>query len=214
MLVRDKMNRSPITIRPDTSLYEALKLMRESKIRRLPVVNKAGKMVGIVAESDLLYASPSPVSSLSVWELNYLTSKITVEQLMTKEVITVCEDCPLEEAARLMADNKIGGLPVMRGDQLVGIITETDMFKVFLEMLGGRSQGTRFTLLVPDKKGMLASITQIVAANGGNIVALGQSGGDAGNTKRITMKVQDIDKDKLWPELEELGIRLEDVRES
>jgi acetoin utilization protein AcuB len=208
------MTHNPITIREETSLYDALKIMRENKVRRLPVLDKKGKLVGIVSEKDLLYASPSPATSLSVWEINYLVSKISVSKLMTKEVITICEDCPIEEAARIMVDNKIGGLPVVRGDKLVGIITETDLFKIFLELLGARAQGTRFTLLVPEKKGMLAAMAQRVVESGGNIVALGTFLGEDPTNRLITMKVQDVNKDDLWPKLEELGARLVDVRET
>lgn len=214
MLVQERMTHNPITIRDDTSMYDALKIMRENKVRRLPVLDKNGKLVGIVSEKDLLYASPSPVTSLSVWEISYLTSKITVRELMTKEVITICEDCPMEEAARIMVDNKIGGLPVVRGDTVVGIITETDLFKIFLELLGAREQGTRFTLLVPERKGMLADLTESVAQMGGNIVALGTFLGEDPTNRLITIKVQDVDKDELWPRLQELGIKLVDVREA
>jgi acetoin utilization protein AcuB len=113
-----------------------------------------------------------------------------------------------------MVDNKIGGLPVMRGDQLVGIITETDLFKIFLELLGAREQGTRFTLLVPEKKGMLAAVAQQVSQLGGNIIALGTFLGDDPSNRTITMKVQDVDKEDLWPKLEQLGAKLIDVRET
>ena len=214
MLVQERMTHNPITVRDDTSMYDALKIMRENKVRRLPVLDKDGKLVGIVSEKDLLYASPSPATSLSVWEISYLTSRITVRELMTKEVITICEDCPMEEAARIMVDNKIGGLPVVRGDTVVGIITETDLFKIFLELLGAREQGTRFTLLVPERKGMLADLTESVAQMGGNIVALGTFLGEDPTNRLITIKVQDVDKDELWPKLQELGIKLVDVREA
>ncbi len=214
MLVHERMTQNPVTVRPDTSLYDALKIMRDSKVRRLPVLDKAGQLVGIVSEKDLLYASPSPATSLSVWEINYLTARITVRDLMTTEVITICEDCPMEEAARVMVDNKIGGLPVMRGDKLVGIITETDLFKIFLELLGAREQGCRFTLLVPEKRGMLAAITQRIAEMGGNIVALGTFLGEDPSNRLLTIKIQDVDKDELWPKLEELGIELIDARDT
>lgn len=214
MLIRERMSHNPITIRDNTSLDEALRIMRENKVRRLPILDKKGKMVGIVSEKDLLYASPSPATSLSVWEIHSLVAKIKVSDLMTKNVITVCEDCPIEEAARVMVDNKIGGLPVMRGDQLVGIITETDLFRIFLELLGAREQGTRFTLLVPEKKGMLAAVAQQVSQLGGNIIALGTFLGDDPSNRTITMKVQDVDKEDLWPKLEQLGAKLIDVRET
>ena len=214
MLVKDRMSRNPVTVRDNTSIHDALKLMHESKVRRLPVLDKGSKLVGIVSEKDIVYASPSPATTLSVWEINYLLAKITVSEVMTKKVITICEDCPIEEAARIMVDSKIGGLPILRGDRLVGIITETDLFKVFLELLGAREQGTRFTLLVPEKKGMLAAMTAKVNEAGGNIVALGTFLGEDPTNRLITMKVQDVDKDKLWPKLEELGIKLQDVRET
>ncbi|HQJ51644.1 MAG TPA: CBS domain-containing protein, partial [Anaerolineae bacterium] len=120
MLVRERMTHNPITIKDDTSLDDALRIMRENKVRRLPILDASGKLVGIVSEKDLLYASPSPATSLSVWEIHGLLSRIRVSELMTKNVITVCEDCPIEEAARIMVDNKIGGLPVMRGNTMVG----------------------------------------------------------------------------------------------
>jgi len=214
MLVGTRMTRNPITVRDDTSMYDALKIMRENKVRRLPVLDEDGKLVGMVSEKDLLYASPSPATSLSVWEISYLTSKITVKELMTTQLVTVCEDCPLEEAARLMVDNKIGGVPVMRGDQLVGIITETDLFKIFLELLGARAQGTRFALVVPERKGMLADMTKAIADLGGNIVALGTFLGEDPSNRLITLKVQNVDKDEVWSKLQDMGIKLVDVRET
>jgi acetoin utilization protein AcuB len=214
MLVGTRMTRNPITVRDDTSMYDALKIMRENKVRRLPVLDQDGKLVGMVSEKDLLYASPSPATSLSVWEISYLTSKISVKELMSRQLVTVCEDCPLEEAARLMVDNKIGGVPVIRGDQLVGIITETDLFKIFLELLGARAQGTRFSLVVPERKGMLADISRAIADLGGNIVALGTFLGEDPTTRLITLKVQDVDKEELWAKLQEMGVKLADVRET
>jgi acetoin utilization protein AcuB len=214
MLVGSRMTRNPITVREDTSLFDALRIMRENRVRRLPVLNANGKLVGMVSEKDLLYASPSPATSLSVWEISYLTSKITVKELMTTQLVTVCEDCPLEEAARLMVDNKIGGLPVLRGDQIVGIVTETDLFKIFLELLGAREQGTRFSLVVPERKGMLADISEAITNLGGNIVALGTFLGEDPSNRMITLKVQDVDKDLLWSKLQDMGVKLVDARET
>jgi acetoin utilization protein AcuB len=213
-LIYERMTRNPITVKADTSLYDALRLMRENKVRRLPVLDRQGKLVGIVSEKDLLYASPSPATSLSVWEISYLTSRILVKDLMTTELITICEDCPVEEAARIMVDNKVGALPVVSDEELVGIITETDLFKMFLEMLGARELGTRFTLLVPEKKGMLAGMAERIAALGGNIVALSTFMGEKPGNRIITLKVQDVDKDELWQGLQELGAELIDVREA
>jgi len=135
MLVGEKMAKDPIVIRDDTPIDRALKIMRDNKVRRLPVLNDKSALVGIVSERDLLFASPSPATTLSIYELHYLMSRITVADVMTAEVITVTEDTSLKEAARIMADNRIGGLPVERKGELVGIITETDLFKAFLEIL-------------------------------------------------------------------------------
>jgi len=213
MLVKERMTRNPITITPSTSFEEALRVMRKNKVRRLPVLDKKRGLVGIVSEKDLLYASPSPVTSLDVFELHYLLSKITVKEVMTKEVITVEEDTPLEEAARIMADNKIGGLPVVRDSVLVGIITETDLFKVFLELLGAREKGLRLSLLVPERKGMLASLTGEIARLGGNIVSLGTFLGEDPTNRLIAVKVQDVPKEDLLAAVEGIEAKVLDVRE-
>ena len=158
MLVGERMSHPVITIPPDLPIVDALNLMKRERIRRTPVV-KEGKLVGIVSDKDLLNASPSPATSLSIWEMNYLLSKITVRDVMTRQVLTVTEDTAIEQAARIMADNKIGGLPVLSGETVVGIITETDLFKIFLELMGARDAGVRVTALIPDERGQLAKLT-------------------------------------------------------
>jgi acetoin utilization protein AcuB len=141
MLVGERMTKDPVVVRDDTPIDKALKIMRNNKIRRLPVLNDKGALIGIVSERDLLFASPSPVTSLSIYELHYLMSRIKVADVMTTKVITVTEETSLKEAARIMADNRIGGLPVERKGELVGIITETDLFKIFLELLEAQEVG-------------------------------------------------------------------------
>ncbi|MBN1668017.1 MAG: CBS domain-containing protein, partial [Anaerolineales bacterium] len=123
MLVGERMSHPAITTAPHIPIAEALNRMRQESIRRMPVL-ESGQLVGIITNHDLLNASPSPATSLSIWEINYLLSKITVKDVMTSKVLTVQEDTPIEEAARIMADNKIGGLPVMREGRVVGLITE------------------------------------------------------------------------------------------
>ena len=206
------MAEGPITITEDTSIDKALKLMQNQKIRRLPVLNKRGKLVGIVSEKDLLYVSPSPATSLSMWEIPHLLSKIKMRDTMTKDVITVTKDVPLEEAARIMADSKVGGLPVMRDGDLVGIITETDMFKVFVEMLGAREGAVRLTMLVPEKKGMLANIAGKIAEMGGNILALGTMMDEDAAHRQLTMRVIDISEEQLVSAMEDLGLQTLDTR--
>jgi len=213
MLVKERMTPHPITIHPDTSVTDALNFMRQNKVRRLPVLDKHGQLVGIVSEKDLLYASPSPATSLSVYEIGYLLSKLTVKEIMTRNVITVCADCPIEDAARTMVDNRVGGLPVTDNGTLVGIITETDLFKVFLEMLGAREQGVRISLSVPNKPGILARLAGQVAGLGGDIVALGTFYGEDRVHSRITMKVQGAAKDTLAGALEQADVHVLDIRE-
>ena len=135
MKVSERMTTPVITALPDLPIQEALNLMREKGIRRIPVVDKGGRLKGIVSDRDLLHASPSDATSLNVWELNYLLSKVTLRDVMTKSVITVEGDSRIRETARIMVDKKIHGLPVMDGDTMVGIITETDLFKVLVELL-------------------------------------------------------------------------------
>jgi acetoin utilization protein AcuB len=219
MLVGKRMTHNPITIKPDVPIAEALEWMRREKVRRFPVVDKKGKLVGIVTRSDLLHAAPSSVTSLSIWEVTYLLSQVQVKEVMTKEVITVCEDCPLEEAARIMTDNKIGGLPVTRDDKeghpmVVGIITESDLFKVFLEILGAREKGVRLTALAPYIKGSLAQIATEVTAQGGTIMALNVFLGDDPSNWGCQLKVADISKDQLVEVVEPLVVEIVDVRET
>jgi len=212
MLVGDRMTRRPVTVTEDIAIDKALELMRCEKVRRLPVLDKHGKLAGIVSEKDLLYASPSPATSLSIYEIPYLLSKIKMRDLMTKDVITVAEDTPLEEAARIMADSKIGGLPVLRGDKLVGIITETDMFKIFLELLGAREEGMRLSMLIPAEKGSLARIVSKIAELGGNIVASGTIAGEDPTNCEMMVKVAGVPQDKLVSAMEGLGLKILDVR--
>ena len=212
MLVGERMTRDLVTVQVNEGIEDALKMMRDSNVRRLPVLDKGGKLVGIVSDKDLLYASPSPATSLSVHELHYLLSKLTVEKVMSSPVIWVTEYTPLEEAARIMVDSKIGGLPVLRDDKVVGIITETDMFKIFLEMLGARSEGVRLSMLVPEAKGILADLTAEIARLGGNILSLGTFYGEEPSNVQITVKVEGVDKEELLEALEGIAVEILDVR--
>lgn len=211
MLVGERMSKPVITISPDMPISEALNLMKKEHIRRAPVV-KDGKLAGIVSDKDLLNASPSPVTTLSIWEMNYLLSKVTVDQVMTNNVMTVTEDTPIEQAARIMADNKIGGLPVMRNGHVAGIITETDLFKVFLELLGAREMGVRVTAQIDDTPGQLANITEAIAAKKGNFVSFGQFTGDNSTHKILTFKVKGLTLDEVKSVVSPLVNQLIDIR--
>lgn len=211
MFVKNKMSRPVISISPEMPISDALVLMKKEKIRRAPVV-KDGKLVGIVSDKDLLNASPSPVTTLSIWEMNYLLSKITVSEVMTQNVLTVTGDTPVEQAARIMADNKIGGLPVLKDGHCVGIITETDLFKVFLDLLGAREVGVRVTVRIEDKLGKLAMITQAIAEAKGSILTLGQLMDDDNNFRLATFKVKNLTPEQLRDILTPIVAEVVDIR--
>ncbi len=215
MFVRDHMSSPAITIKPNMSFQEALKLMQERRLRRLPVVNEKGKLVGIVAERDLLYASPSPATSLSVWELTYLLSKITVDRLMAKEVVVTTPDTTIEDAAHLMVEKQVGGLPVVDdNNQPVGMITETDIFRVLVEMFGGGQSGLRLTLSVPRGKGVLAGLSKAIFELGGDILSFGSFPIEEDPTQDgMVLKVKDVSQDQLVDTLEDLGDHVTDARE-
>jgi len=214
MLVSNLMTPDPVTVTDKTPIDDALSLMREKKVRRLPVLNAKGELVGIVAEKDILYASPSPATSLSIHEIHYLLAKLTVGEIMTKKVITVTEDTPLEEAARVMADTRIGALPVMHDGKLVGIITETDIFKGFVELLGTREPGVRLTVKMPEGQGVLPLCMESISKLGGRLLALVTWGGHEPGIRIVTAKVTGVDTKQLKESMAKLGVEIVDVRAS
>ena len=211
MLVDERMSHRFISIPPEMSVPEALALFRKSRIRRAPVM-KEGKMLGIVSETDLLNASPSPVSTLSVWEMNYMMSKVTVKQVMTKKVITVEVGTPIEDAARIMVDAKIGGMPVTKAGKVVGIITETDLFKVFMELMGTHEKGVRVSVLAEDKPGQIAKISRLVSDAGGNFLGFGSFAGPDPSLMNVTFKVTGVKKEIIKKVLGKEVKKILDIR--
>ncbi|MEZ4594774.1 MAG: CBS domain-containing protein [Chloroflexota bacterium] len=211
MLVKRRMSSPVITVPPEMPVADCLKLMQREKIRRTPVVEN-GRLVGIVSDKDLLNASPSDATSLSIWEINYLVSRIKVKDVMTKNVLTITEDMPIEEAARIMVDNKVGGLPVVKNGDVIGLITETDLFKLLLELMGAREPGVRVTAVVPEKQGELAAITQAIAAAGGSFLAFGQFSGDASSNRIVTFKVRRLDETAVRAAIEPVVNEIIDIR--
>ena len=211
MLVGERMTHPVISVGPDVPVMDALDMLRREHIRRAPVIEN-GKLVGFVSENDLRNASPGQATTLSVWEINYLVSKITVRKVMTREVVTTIEDTPIEEAARIMADHKVGGLPVLRDGKVVGIITETDVFKVMLEMLGARQKAVRVSVIVPNVAGEIASLSKAIFELGGNIIALGTFSGDDPSTSELVFKVAGPDEAALKAALEPLSMEVRDIR--
>jgi acetoin utilization protein AcuB len=179
MFVRTYMTVNPVFVSPDDNFHQAMHVLRKQGVRHLPVLEK-NHLVGIVVEKDLLSNQPSPATTLSLYEIYSLLETLSIRQMMSRPVITIEGDCPLEEAAHIMVENKISCLPVMDGETLVGIITETDVFKALVEVLGGKAEGLRFVLRVPDQVGQLAMLANRVAEAGGNILAVTNTKATAG----------------------------------
>ncbi len=214
MLVKDWMSSEPWVVFPTTSVEDAMRTMREHGVRHLPVVEEGDLLVGIVTQTDLLQASPSRATSLSVWEVNFLLVRMQVREAMTDKVVVVSEDCPLEEAALVMAEHKIGCLPVVRGKRLVGIITETDLFNIFTEQLGARRTGVRLTLRIRAARGELARLAGRIAEEGGNIVRLTTLPAKDPDYQIVTVKVEEVSQDTLVNALPEVVAEILDAREA
>ncbi len=213
MLVKDRMTSDPVVITTDTSLKEALEIVRSKPFRHLPVLDENGKLVGIVTEKSLVYASPTSTTALSVFEVDYILSRTKVGQIIQGSVVTVGPDWPVEEAARVMVDRRIGCLPVVEDDKLIGIISDTDIFRVFVEGLGGGHPSLRITVVVPEKVGSLARITSRVVALGGNIYSLGIFWGERPEDRVVVFRLEGVDRETAVQALEDDGIQVTHVWE-
>jgi acetoin utilization protein AcuB len=213
MLVRDRMSSPAVTVMPETPFQEALSLMRDRGFRRLPVVNERGKLVGIVSERDLLHAAPSPATSLSVWEVNYLLWKLHIADVMTEKVITVGPETAMEDAAAIMVEKRIGGLPVVdEHNKVLGVITETDIFHAFTELLGGGEHGLRVLVRVPEGKGVLAKISMAIFEMGGNIISVGTYHDRSAESRMLLIKVSEVTREDLEAGLSAIGDQVIDAR--
>ncbi len=191
MLVRECMTANPIKVHPESDPLAALGLCKSARIRRLPVVNAEDQIVGLVTRNMLeqfLAKAPSP---------GVMKRQHSIEQVMVSPALTVSPDYPLEEAARLMVVHKIGSLPVVEQGKLIGIITETDIFKQFVVILGGQAEATRLTVAVPDTPGELAKVINSIAALRGNICSVVLTPGIEPRTRSVTLWIQHVDRDAL-----------------
>ncbi len=176
MKVREIMTAEPITITKETMLSDALELMQEKKVRRLLVVDSNGTLEDIVTKKDLNEVSASPATSLSIFELNYLLAKTTIGDILKvrkdrpDKLITIDQEALVGQAAVLLREYKIGGLPVMDGDMLAGVVTESDIFEVFISIMGLKESGTRIAIqLEEDREGIIKQISEVIFENKGNI---------------------------------------------
>ena len=214
MFVQDVMTADPVTVTVDATLPEIARLMVDKHIRRVPVMDHEGNLVGIISDRDVRENMPSPATTLSKWEINTLLDKLKAEEIMTSPVIVTAPDCPIEEAARVLLEKKIGALPVVQNGVLVGIITETDFFRAFVDMLsGGDVPGLRFVLRVERHKGILATLAHIINENGGGIIAIATENEPDGKHKRVLVKEEGADAAAVRKALTEADIEVLDVRE-
>lgn len=198
MLVKDRMTPEPVTITPFTSFPEAVRIMREKEIRHLPVMEE-DKLVGVVSWTDLLHALPSMAKTLSGFETNYLLANLHIQEVMSSPAITVPEDAPLEEVARLMVDEEIGCLPVVRNGAMVGLITEADIFETFVEILGGENASLRVTVRIREKRGELARLAGMISGMGGDICSVARFRGEDPTHCYMTFRLEGIDEEVLVP---------------
>lgn len=206
MFVRNKMTTNPFSVSPDSTIPDAHEIMTRHNVKRLPVL-KDGKLVGIVSKEDIAQASPSKATSFSVGELTYLLARTKISKVMKKELITISPDALLEEAAIMMRNNDVGFLPVVDNGRLVGIITESNIFDAFIELLGFRDVGTRLTIEVDDMPGIMASISGIFAEFGANITHIAVYSGASGKSA-VVVGTQSYNTEEIEKSLESKGFKI------
>ncbi len=212
MIIATIMKRNPICVDADMSLTDLRALMTKESVEKIPVLDDDSNVIGIVTKKDLMKADPSSATTLDMYELSYLLSKIKVKKIMVKEVHSVQETEVIEEAARIMADKGIGCLPIMHGSTLVGMVTETDIFHAMINMFGARNNGVRITFELDEKPGQIAKIAHSIAERNGNIISLVTSEGIDIKHKRCTCKITGVSVDELKKILDDMGAIVEDIR--
>jgi acetoin utilization protein AcuB len=207
MFVKDYMTRHPIMVGPEMKVTEVQKIMTENKIRHLPIVGDGKRLLGLVTRQRLAI-SPANLGSLEVWEITRYLSDLTVDKVMLKgdDLHMIDPDATLEEAAEVMINNKIGGMPVVENGIVVGIITETDLLVELQNLLGANEPGWRITMRVPDKRGEFSRLTTAILQKGWGIMAMGsiRSPRDPGYWD-IVLKVRGADnEDEIMAALKEI----------
>ena len=219
MFVRMWMTTEVKTVEAETPILEARDVMKQGNVRRLPVM-QGERLVGIVTQGDIQEAGPSDATSLSIWELNYLLARTTVQDIMTPEddLITVSAADPIEQVALLMRERKVGGLPVLESERLVGIITESDIFSVLLSVMGVRKGGSRLTVALEDQPGRLAGVLDVIKRHETNVLSLvtceecRQSLADAEGKSVVVIRTEDYDFRKVVKDLKDAGIQVLDAQ--
>ncbi|MBW1725396.1 MAG: CBS domain-containing protein [Deltaproteobacteria bacterium] len=209
MYVGRIMNTYLMTVPPDTSLQKAKEIIDEKRINHLLVVDKTGNLIGIVSDRDVKQSSASPATSLSVHELNYLLTQLTVEPIMAKKIITISPGTTIERAALIMQKNRINALPVIEDEKLVGIITSTDVMRVLLRAIGFGEGSARFAVLVEDRVGIIAEVSRILKDQQISIRSLVTwPEKDYSGIYQLVMRVASTDKDDAVSALSNQGFKV------
>ncbi len=200
MLVKDWMTTDPITVNPDTSVMKASQVMKENNVRRLPVINDKGQVVGIVTDRDLKEASPSKATTLDVHELYYLLSELKVKDIMSRKVITITAEETVEKAAVIMLEHKVTGLPVVDNGRLIGILSQGDVFRVLTSITGIYRGGTQFAFTLEDRPGSIKEVADVIRKHGGRMVSILSSYDMCEEgTRNVFIRIADMAQDKLAP---------------
>ncbi|MBO6001375.1 MAG: CBS domain-containing protein [Spirochaetales bacterium] len=211
MIIADRMKKNPATATPDMSISDASAKMKAEKVHRLPVLDDDRRLVGVISEKDILLAAPSPASTLSTYEINYLLSKLKVKNIMSRNPVTITRETTIEEAVRLMVENDLSCLPVMEKGYLCGIVSKSDLFKILLEMLGAKHEGIRVEALVEDKVGVVAGLSEKFTSSGINIISFGTIDGPDPEHKVLTFKLEHATEKQVRAILEPVSVSL-DIR--
>lgn len=195
MLVSEWMSKQPITVTPETSLMQATKMMKENKIRRLPVVDENGRLVGIVTDRDIKAASPSLATTLEVHELYYLLSELKIKSIMTKNPVSVLATDTVERAALLMTERRVGGLPVVDvSNRVVGVISDTDVFQVLIAITGVKHGGVQLAFQLSDEPGSLKQMIDDLRRYEARIVSILTSFEEGG--RKVYVRIKPMDRAK------------------
>jgi acetoin utilization protein AcuB len=190
MIVAKRMMRNPVSVDENDSMKKAMDLLRERDIRHLPVLKDGEKLVGILTERDIKQASPSPATALEIREIYYLLDKVKVRQIMTRRPYTISSTAPIEEAALIMREKKIGCLPVVDAGRVVGILTETDILDAFIEAMGVSGPGYRMELALPNRPGMLFEVLKLMKDFDANVVSVATAAHDDTDRKILILRVE------------------------
>ena len=212
MIVRDFMTKNPIYTNPKELISNIKNTMDREKIGKMPVLDDSGKLVGVITKTDIKKTMPSEATTLDIYELSYLISKMTAEKVMKKNPITIQKDATIEEAAKLMAENGISSVIVLDGEVLTGILTKSDLFKAVVDMFGFKYEGVRASLEVSDNCGELAKISKAIADAQGKIVSFITADGSDVSKRIITFKIIGLSKEKVKEILSTLDGKIKDIR--